>query len=105
MSAALTRYRVLAYIVGTGLIILVLIGVPLKYFAGFDGVVAVVGPLHGFLFLGYVAAALDLAVRGRWSPVRTVLVLAAGTIPFLSFVAEHNVTALVRREHRVGRTT
>jgi integral membrane protein len=101
VSAALTRYRVLAYIVGVGLLILVLVAMPLKYFADSPGLVAVVGPIHGFVFFLYVLAALDLAVRGRWAPVRTVLVLLAGTIPFLSFVAERSVTAQVRRENRV----
>ena len=33
MKASLLFYRVLAYVVGVGLIILVLVGVPLKYLA------------------------------------------------------------------------
>jgi integral membrane protein len=101
VSAALTRYRVLAYVVGVGLLILVLVAMPLKYFADSPGLVAVVGPLHGFLFFVYVLTALDLAVRARWSPVKAVLVLVAGTIPFVSFVAERKVTADMRRHHRV----
>jgi integral membrane protein len=96
MTAALLRYRVIAWVVGVGLIILVLVGVPLKYAAGQDAVVAVVGPIHGFLYIGYLLASLDLAVRGRWPLRRTVLVMLAGTVPFLSFVAERVVTRLVR---------
>jgi integral membrane protein len=98
VSAALFRYRVLAYIVGVGLLLLVVVAVPLKYLADAPTMVAIVGPLHGFLFFLYVLSALELALRGRWSPVRTVLVLVAGTIPFLSFVAERWVTEHVRRE-------
>jgi integral membrane protein len=101
VSAALTRYRVLAYTVGSLLVILVLIGVPLQVFADSDGVEKVVGTLHGFLFLIYLLSTVDLAVRGRWSPVRIVLVLAAGLVPFLTFVAEHNVTEYTRRHQRV----
>jgi integral membrane protein len=103
VSAALTRYRVLAYIVGVGLLLLVLVAMPLKYFADSPGMVAVVGTLHGFLFLVYVLTALDLAVRARFSPVWTVAVLVAGTIPFLSFVAERRVTRDVRAQ--LNRTT
>jgi integral membrane protein len=33
-----------------------------------------------------------LAVRARWSVVKTLLVMAAGTIPLMSFVAERRVT-------------
>jgi len=96
VSASLTRYRVMAYTVGVGLVILVLIGMPLKYLAGSPAVVEVVGPLHGFLYLVYLMAALDLAIRRRWSLPRTAVVLLAGTVPFLSFVVEHQVTREVR---------
>jgi len=96
VSASLTRYRVMAYTVGVGLVILVLIGMPLKYLAGSPLVVQVVGPLHGFLYLVYLMAALDLAIRRRWSLPRTAVVLLAGTVPFLSFVVEHQVTREVR---------
>ena len=92
MTGALTRYRVMAYVVGVWLIVLVLIAVPLKYLADSPGMVQVVGPIHGFLYMAYLVTVLDLAFRARWSPVRTVLVMLAGTIPFLSFVAERRVS-------------
>jgi integral membrane protein len=98
LSSALTRYRVLAYTVGVGLLILVLVAMPLKYFADSPTLVEIVGPLHGFLFFVYVLSAIDLSARARFHPVKAVLVLVAGTIPFLSFVAEHRVTADLRRE-------
>jgi integral membrane protein len=101
IAGALLRYRILAYVVGVGLIVLVLIGVPLRYAADYDGVVAVVGPLHGFLYMVYLALVLDLARRCRWNPIRMILVMAAGTVPFLSFVAEHYTTRAVR-EGRTG---
>lgn len=101
--AALRRYRVIAYVVGAGLIVLVLIGVPLKYGADFDGVVAVVGPFHGALYVVYLLLTLDLARRVRMSPVVALLVMAAGTIPFLSFVAERKVTAMVLAPQRASR--
>jgi integral membrane protein len=101
IAGALVRYRILAYVVGVGLVVLVLIGVPLRYAAGYDGVVAVVGPLHGFLYMVYLVLVLDLARRCRWNPLRMILVMAAGTVPFLSFVAEHYTTRAVR-EGRTG---
>ena len=44
MRAALTRYRVIAYVVGVVLIVLVVIGMPLKYLADQPVVVETVGP-------------------------------------------------------------
>ena len=92
MSGALTRYRVMAYTVGVGLLILVLVAMPLKYFADSPRLVSIVGPVHGFLYMVYLAATVDLAFRARWSPVKTVLVMLAGTVPFVSFVAERKVS-------------
>jgi len=80
VRASLLFYRVLAYVVGVGLIILVLVGVPLKYLADQPGVVEVVGPMHGFLYMVYLVATVNLAFRARWSPVKTVLVMLAGML-------------------------
>jgi integral membrane protein len=96
VSAALTRYRVIAYVVGIFLLVLVCVGVPLKYLADQPVVVSVVGPLHGFLYMVYLALSADLARRVGWRLGRTVLVLLAGTVPFLSFVAERSVTHEIR---------
>lgn len=92
MQGALTRYRVIAWIVGVVLLVLVLVGMPLKYLADNPSVVAVVGPVHGFLFMVYLALTFDLARRADWAFPRMILVMAAGTIPFLSFWAERKVS-------------
>lgn len=92
MSGALTRYRVMAYVVGVWLILLVLVAMPLKYFADSPTMVEIVGPVHGFLYMAYLVTAVDLAFRARWPALRTVLVMLAGTVPFVSFVAERKVT-------------
>ncbi|MGZ6869345.1 MAG: DUF3817 domain-containing protein [Frankiaceae bacterium] len=91
MNSALTRYRVMAYLTGVVLLILVLVAMPLKYLANQPGVVATVGPIHGVLFIVYCLVTLDLAVRLRWHITRTGLVMLAGTVPFMSFVAERRV--------------
>ena len=101
IEGALLRYRILAWVVGVGLVVLVLIGVPLQTAGHNDSVVKIVGPLHGFLYMLYLVLVLDLARRCRWNPIRMILVMAAGTVPFLSFVAEHYTTHAVR-EGRTG---
>jgi integral membrane protein len=92
VRGALIRYRTIAWIVGVGLLVLVLVGMPLKYIGGDDTVVAVVGPIHGFLFMIYLVLAFDLARRAKWSFTRMILVMLSGTIPFLSFWTERKVT-------------
>ena len=109
MRGYLLRYRVMAYIVGTLLIVLILVGVPLKYLAADDSdaqqvgewITTVLGTAHGFLYAVFLLAAFDLAVRARWRAWSTLLVLLAGTVPFLSFVAERKVTGRMRAGERV----
>ena len=97
LRAALLRYRVMAYAVGIGLVVLVLVGVPLQL-AGHPSVVAIVGPVHGFLYLVYLAAAADLTRRGRWPLIQLVWVLLAGLVPFAAFVVERRVTRRVQAQ-------
>jgi integral membrane protein len=90
--SALTRYRIIAYVVGVMLLVLLFVAMPLKYFGDNPSAMNVVGPLHGFLYMVYLLASFDLFRRVRWSLPRLVLVALAGTIPFLSFYAERKTT-------------
>jgi integral membrane protein len=92
VQGALTRYRIIAWVVGVVLIALVVVGMPLKYLGDNDVVVATIGPFHGFLYMGYLAATFDLSRRAQWPLSRMLLVMLAGTIPFFSFWAERVVT-------------
>jgi len=91
-------YRVLAYITGVLLVILIFVGIPLKYLGSIPEVDAVVGVAHGVLFFpAYILATLVVGYRRNWSIIKIVIVAACGVIPFGSFVAEHRV---VQEEHR-----
>ena len=86
----------MAYVVGCLLIVLVCVGVPLKYLNDDDTVVTWTGIPHGWLYMILIITAFDLGRRARWGWGRLLLIALAGTIPFLSFVAEHYATKDVR---------
>ena len=96
IATALRNYRVAAWVTGIGLLVLVFVAMPLKYFLDEPRPVAVVGMLHGFLYMAYIVCTLILAERTRWRPLEAVVILLAGTIPIASFVAERQVTRRVR---------
>jgi integral membrane protein len=96
MRNALLRYRVMAYVVGTLLVVLTCVGLPLKYGYGDDRVVLWTAIPHGWLYMALLITAFDLGRRARWSWRRLILIALAGTIPFLSFVAERSATKDVR---------
>lgn len=89
IRGALLRYRVMAYVVGVLLVVLVLIGMPLKYLADNGSVVTWTGVPHGWLYMVLIVTAYDLGRRVHWPWGRLILIALAGTVPFLSFVAEH----------------
>ena len=92
LSSPVTRYRVMAYVTGVVLILLVCVAMPLKYWGDDERLVAIVGTAHGWLYLFYVLAAANLAYVRRWSIGRTLVVIIAGTIPFAVFFVERRVT-------------
>jgi integral membrane protein len=99
---ALIRYRVMAFIVGTGLLILVFVAVPLQYAANIKLVAEIVGTMHGYLYIVYLIAAADLARRAHWRLLRIVTVVAAGFLPFLAFIVEHRVYRQMQTEWAAG---
>jgi len=98
MHGALLRYRVMTYIVGSALIVLVFVGVPLQLWAHFDLVAKVEGTIHGYLYLVYLFAAADLARRAHWRLGRMLAVVLSGFVPGLAFVVEHRVVKQMKAE-------
>lgn len=103
MKSALTRYRVLAYATGVFLLLLtahVIVeavqwktqGIPYSEAQGLGTILpggnTWIPIIHGYLYLAYVIITVDLWFRTKLPVGKTVLVVFAGTVPFMSFVAE-----------------
>ncbi len=113
MTAALTRYRVMANIVGVLLIVLCLVGLPLHYGylvapdalpeggrawqVGAD-ISRYLGVAHGWLYMVFLIAAFSLSRKHRWDLPFTLSTLVLGTVPILSFWAERRATARVHAD-------
>ena len=80
-----------------------LAGMAVKYLgSGSETGVHVFGPVHGGLFVAYVLVTLVCARVRRWSPVTTVLALAASIPPFATVAFERWATR-TGRLHRPAR--
>lgn len=111
MKGALLRYRIMASIVGVLLVVLCLVGLPLHYGylvapdlvpkggtawqVGSD-ISAYLGVAHGWLYLIFLITAFLLSRQAKWELPFTVVTLVCGTVPLLSFWAEHRATRSVR---------
>ena len=96
-SGRLSRYRVMAVVTGV-VLILGTVGLIVKYTTDVDlePGLGLIWVAHGYLYLVYVVVTAMLGVRLRWPIPRFALVMLAGTIPTMSFVAEHFVTRATR---------
>jgi len=79
-----------------------LLGMVLKY--GFDNEqgVAVMGPVHGFLFIAFCLALLVTHMQERWPIGRTVLSFLESIPPFLGFLLGKRLLAEVRERDARG---
>jgi integral membrane protein len=103
LGPRLIAYRIAAWVTGVGLLLLVFYAIPVKYIGGDSRPTAIIGMIHGFLYMGYILCTLVLAERARWKPTYALLILLAGTIPVASFIAERKVThQLERRQAAAG---
>ena len=106
MKTALLRYRVMANMVGVLLVVLILVGVPLKYLAEEgtrlqstgEWITQYLGVAHGWLYMIFLVMAFLLSRRARWDLGFTITTLLCGTVPLLSFWAEHRATRQVRAQ-------
>ena len=93
----LTFFKVMAFVVGVGLLVL-LVEMVLSYGFGMKGEE---NPLHwwpqphGFIYMVYLVATALLGFKVGWSLTKMVLVMLAGCVPFLSFWVERKVAGEV----------
>lgn len=92
MQAAVLRYRVMAFITGVLIIVVIFAGIPLQIWAHNSVITGPVATVHGFLYIVYIVCAFMLATRLRMKPGPTVVLLLAGTVPVMTFVVERWMT-------------
>lgn len=96
MGNVLSRFRVMAWATGVMLLALVFVAMPMKYVFDQPALVEIIGPIHGALYAIYVLVAFHFAAVNRFSLLRTVGLLLAGTVPFASFIAERYAVRISR---------
>jgi integral membrane protein len=78
---------------GVSYLVLLLIAMPLKYYAGIPGAVKVVGWIHGLLFVGFMYMILMGWSKLGWSLGRMVLAFIMSLLPFGTFWLDRKLKA------------
>ncbi|SDC32575.1 integral membrane protein [Sanguibacter gelidistatuariae] len=91
---ALKRYRIMAYVTGVMLLLLV-VEILVKIFAGDDAVKYVkwIPFAHGWIYVVYLVTVVDLWSKMRWRFGRLAVMVLGGVVPVMSFVVEKKVHA------------
>jgi integral membrane protein len=98
MARSFLFYRVMAFVVGTLLILSILAAVFFQVLGHQPFVIRVVWTAHGYIYVVYLVAAGNLALRAHWGLGRILLVVCAGFVPFLAFIIEHRVNVQFQQE-------
>jgi hypothetical protein len=93
-TAVMTRFRLMAILCGVNLLLLAFGYMPAKYI--FDAVetnkwLISIPIAHGYLYIVYILTALQIGVQKKMSLLTILALIAAGTLPFASFVAERRI--------------
>lgn len=85
---SLRGFRYLAIAEAISYLLLLGVAVPLKAAEVTAIGVQLMGAVHGFLFIAYLAFAISLVRPAQWNAWQTFWILAASTIPLGGFVVD-----------------
>lgn len=87
-NSTIGQFRIMGFIEGTSLLILLFIAMPLKYAAGIPEAVRIVGSLHGFCFILYLCAIAYTTFKIRWSLKWIASSVLVAFIPFGNIILD-----------------
>ena len=84
----INTFRIISYLEGISYLLLLFIGVPLKYFGGNEILVKTLGMPHGLLFIAYILLAFFIKPQFKWSNKDFLIILIASVVPFGTFYVD-----------------
>ena len=86
--SSLQIFRIIALLEGVSYILLLLIGVPLKYIGNDEIIVKALGMPHGILFIAYIIFSIYQRKNMQWDIKTTLIILMGSVIPFGTFYVD-----------------
>ena len=92
LKSGIGRLRIIAFLEGLSLILLLFVAVPVKYVLGDKFLVTGIGPVHGALVLLYLINTFSAAVEYRWRFTHTTWkIIVACLVPFGTFYVDRKI--------------
>lgn len=92
LRTALGRFRLVAVSEGISYLFLLLVAMPLKYFAGIKEAVQYTGWAHGVLFVLYCILLLQVWIRYKWTFGKAFMAFLASLLPFGTFLLDRQLS-------------
>ncbi len=92
LKTKIGRLRIIGFLEGLSLLILVFIAVPVKYLLDNPSLTQLLGPVHGAIFLLFLLNTLSVGVEQHWRfKTITWKIIAACFIPFGTFYIDYKI--------------
>lgn len=103
VRTALSIFSVAAWVTGVFLLLLV-VRMVMEYVLDMDMPTWAtwVAILHGWAYMIYLLATLNLGLKARWTPVVWFTTAISGVVPFLSFIVEANRRREVKEKFQLA---
>ena len=91
------RLRIIGFLEGVSLLVLVFIAVPLKYYFSYPNLSKQLGPFHGAIFLLFLFNILSVGVEQNWKfKTTTWKLIIACFIPFGTFYIDNKILSKLK---------
>ncbi|AOH53374.1 hypothetical protein ABE28_003345 [Peribacillus muralis] len=90
-TTAFGWFRFITIVEGISYVLLLAIGMPIKYILNIGEATLILGSIHGFLFIVFGLLLLYVSIRSKWSFIKMALIFIVSFIPFGNFVIDRKV--------------
>jgi len=91
LASGVGRLRIIAFLEGWSLLLLIFIAMPVKYVMGIPEATFAIGMVHGILFIAFVIATIVISIIQRWNFGRVCAVMVSSILPFGTFYVDRKI--------------
>ncbi|MGE6377783.1 DUF3817 domain-containing protein [Peribacillus muralis] len=90
-TTAFGWFRFITIVEGISYVLLLAIGMPIKYILNIGEATLILGSIHGFLFVVFGLLLLYVSIRSKWSFIKMALIFIVSFVPFGNFVIDQKL--------------
>src|SRR5688572_30691721 len=101
-KSSVGRLRIIAFLEGCSLLLLVFIAMPIKYLMNIPEATQAIGMIHGVLFVVFVFATIFISIIQKWNLTRVMMVMASSVLPFGTFYIDKKILSKLPQKSSIS---